>query len=101
MVDEPNSTSNNSPDDHPSGVVALLRLAAVVIDPDGRIAHWNRTAEELFGHRAEVACGRTATGLLPAIEPRTETSPPRPAGGGRRCDALDMLDDLTQLHNTP
>ncbi|GAA0663317.1 hypothetical protein GCM10010193_13370 [Kitasatospora atroaurantiaca] len=101
MVDQPNSTANNSPDDHPSGVVALLRLAAVLIDPDGRIAQWNRAAEELFGHRAEVACGRTASGLLPAIEPRPETAGPRPAGGGRRCDALDTLDDLTQLDRTP
>ncbi|MEV4558837.1 SpoIIE family protein phosphatase [Kitasatospora sp. NPDC049285] len=101
MVDQPNSTpdQDDAPGSHPAGVVALLRVAAVLVDPDGRIALWNRTAEELFGHRAEVALGRTAHGLLPAVEPRPETAPPPPAGA-RRCDAFDTLDDLTQL-NTP
>ncbi|WP_354641602.1 SpoIIE family protein phosphatase [Kitasatospora camelliae] len=96
MADEPNSTPNpdDATGDQPPGVVALLRVAAVLIDPDGRIAQWNRTAEELFGHRAEVACGRTASGLLPAVEPRAETEPP-PPGGARPCDAFDTLDDLT------
>ncbi|MFK0192736.1 SpoIIE family protein phosphatase [Kitasatospora sp. NPDC090308] len=82
MVDQPDPTP-------PAGVVALLRVAAVLVDPDGRIALWNRTAEELFGHRAEVALGRTAHGLLPAVEPRPEGS-----GPAQRCDALDTLDDL-------
>ncbi|MFB7946549.1 SpoIIE family protein phosphatase [Kitasatospora phosalacinea] len=82
MVDQPDSTP-------PSGVVALLRVAAVLVDPDGRIALWNRTAEELFGHRAEVALGRTAHGLLPAVEPRPDGS-----GPAQRHDALDTLDDL-------
>ncbi|MFG2819559.1 GAF domain-containing protein, partial [Kitasatospora sp. NPDC048365] len=100
MVDQPNSTPNRGdmPGGHPAGVVALLRVAAVLVDPDGRIAQWNRTAEELFGHRAEVAFGRSAHGLLPAVEPRGETA--GPAGAGRRCDALDTLDDLTRL-DTP
>jgi len=99
MVDEPNSTPDqgDAPGGHPSGVVALLRVAAVLVDPDGRIDQWNRTAEELFGHRAEVTCGRTAHGLLPAIEPRPETAGPVAAGTGRRVDAFDTLDDLTQL----
>ncbi|MEV4612278.1 SpoIIE family protein phosphatase [Kitasatospora sp. NPDC049258] len=83
---------------HPAGVVALLRVASVLIDPDGRIAQWDRTAEELFGHRAEVACGRNAAGLLPAVEPRPETAAPLPPGAGRRCDAFATLDDLTQLN---
>ncbi|MGW2400270.1 SpoIIE family protein phosphatase [Kitasatospora sp. NPDC001664] len=98
MVHEPNSTPSA---DQPS-VSALVRLAALLVDPDGRIAHWNRAAEELFGHRAEVAHGRTASGLLPAVEPRPETALPRPAGTPpRRCDALDTLDDLTQTGPAP
>ena len=93
----------------------MLRLAAVLVDEDGRIVQWNRAAEELFGHRAEVAHGRTASGLLPALEPgpasRAGVRPGPPADGpavprperppaGRRCDAFDTLDDLTQL-DTP
>ncbi|WP_079198601.1 SpoIIE family protein phosphatase [Streptomyces sp. CB03911] len=126
MVDEPNSTPSTDVapaaqggagdrDDPPSGVAALLRLAAVLVDEDGRIVQWNRGAEELFGHRAEVAHGRTASGLLPAFEPRTGPhtlpGPAQPPGAasrpgtvrqsaGRRCDAFDTLDDLTQL-DTP
>ncbi len=129
MVDEPNSTPSpedapaavsglggaNDRDDPPSGVAALLRLAAVLVDEDGRIVQWNRAAEELFGHRAEVAHGRTASGLLPAVEPRSGSradphdtpyaeapAGPRPERppAGRRCDAFDTLDDLTQL-DTP
>lgn len=98
MVDEPNSTSrqDDSAGGRRAGVVALLRVASILVDPEGRIAGWNRAAEELFGHRAEVACGRTASGLLPAIEPRPETADPAPPGTGRRCDAFDTLDDLTQ-----
>ncbi|MQS13160.1 SpoIIE family protein phosphatase [Streptomyces kaniharaensis] len=97
MVDEPNSTSRPAdaetvPGDHPSGVVALVRLALVLVDRVGRIAQWSRAAEELFGHRAEVAHDRPASGLLPAVEPRH--------GSGRqcvrrRCDALDTLAALT------
>ncbi|MGK4582165.1 SpoIIE family protein phosphatase [Kitasatospora sp. HPMI-4] len=102
MVDEPNSTPSPAgpPGDQHPGVVALLRLASVLIGPDGRIAQWNRAAEELFGHRAEVACGRTASGLLPAVEPRAETAAPRPPGTARRCDAFDTLDDLTRPDRT-
>ncbi|RKE20336.1 SpoIIE family protein phosphatase [Streptomyces sp. TLI_171] len=92
MVEQPNSTPDRAdgPGGHPAGVVALLRVAAVLVDPDGRIAMWNRTAEELFGHRAEVALGRTAHGLLPAVEPRQDSAAP-----AHRCDAFDTLDDLT------
>ncbi|WP_371498336.1 SpoIIE family protein phosphatase [Kitasatospora sp. NBC_00374] len=112
MVDEPNSTPNPGAEPplpsggpaatgaHPAGVVALLRVASVLVDPDGRIAQWDRAAEELFGHRAEVACGRNAIGLLPAVEPRPETAGPHPSATGRRCDAFATLDDLTQL-DTP
>ena len=114
MADDPNSTSDTSaeqpralgsvvaaaptveaePTEQPSGVVAMVRLAAVLIDPDGRIALWNRGAEELFGHRTEVVQGRTASGLLPAVEPRSLAEAPMAAG--RRCDAFDTLDDLTR-----
>ncbi|MFJ1707807.1 SpoIIE family protein phosphatase [Kitasatospora sp. NPDC088346] len=112
MVDEPNSaprpgaatplpSGGPAPAGaHPAGVVALLRVASVLVDADGRIAQWDRAAEELFGHRAEVTCGRPAIGLLPAVEPRPETAGPPPAGAGRPCDAFATLDDLTQL-DTP
>lgn len=101
MVDEPNSRQIpiDGAGDPPSGVVALLRVASVLVDADGRIALWNRAAEEIFGHRAEVAHGRTASGLLPAVEPRPETGVPRPGAPAHRCDALDTLDDLTR-HDT-
>ncbi|MEV7025999.1 hypothetical protein AB0O00_28150, partial [Kitasatospora sp. NPDC093558] len=97
MVDEPNSTPRPAgaeavPGGHPAGVAALVRLALVLVDRAGRIAQWSRAAEELFGHRAEVARDRPASGLLPAMEPRA-------AAGGtcarRRCDALDTLAALT------
>ncbi|MGW6916538.1 SpoIIE family protein phosphatase [Kitasatospora sp. NPDC054939] len=97
MVDEPNSTAHPAgaapgagalPGDRPPGVVALVRLAVVLVDQEGRIAQWTRAAEELFGHRAEVACGRPATGLLPAVEPRGTAAGP---AARHRCDALDTL----------
>ncbi|GAB2574508.1 SpoIIE family protein phosphatase [Streptomyces capparidis] len=50
-----------------AGVVALLRLAVLSVDPEGRVAHWNRGAEELFGHRWEDVFGQRAHGLLPAV----------------------------------
>ncbi|MFD0275002.1 SpoIIE family protein phosphatase [Kitasatospora sp. NPDC127111] len=100
MVDEPNSTprpaaTTAGPDaasgDLPSGVVALVRLALVLVDRAGRIAQWSRAAEELFGHRAEVTCDRPAAGLLPVAGPR---GVPGPAAGHRR-DALESLAELT------
>ncbi|MBB4924417.1 ATP-binding SpoIIE family protein phosphatase [Kitasatospora kifunensis] len=115
MADDPNSTADTSAEqpcpqgavtaaappaplelapasEQPSGVVAMVRLAAVLVDPDGRIALWNRGAEELFGHRTEMVQGRTARGLLPAAPH------PRPgacATAVHRGDAFDTLDDLT------
>ncbi|WP_344446638.1 PAS domain-containing protein, partial [Kitasatospora nipponensis] len=80
--------------EQPSGVVAMVRLAAVLVDPDGRIALWNRAAEELFGHRTETVRGRTATGLLPALEPRTAGD--AQGAAARRCDAFGTLEDLTR-----
>ncbi|MFI5648385.1 SpoIIE family protein phosphatase [Kitasatospora sp. NPDC051705] len=96
MVAESNSTprpagADTVPGDHPTGVAALVRLALVLVDRTGRIAQWSRAAEELFGHRADVAHDRAASGLLPAVEPLG-------ASGSvvrRRCDALDTLAALT------
>ncbi|MEU6231739.1 PAS domain-containing protein, partial [Kitasatospora sp. NPDC047058] len=99
MVDEPNSTPRPAataagpaavPGDLPSGVVALVRLALVLVDRSGRIALWSRAAEELFGHRAEVTCDRPAAGLLPVAGPRGVPGP-----AGRRRDALESLAELT------
>ncbi|MEW2518605.1 SpoIIE family protein phosphatase [Actinacidiphila alni] len=75
-----------------AGVSALLRLAVLCVDPDGRISYWNRGAEELFGHRWEHVFGHRASGLL---------TPARAAAGAVRTsaaphqDTLDLLDDLT------
>ncbi|WP_063775020.1 ATP-binding SpoIIE family protein phosphatase [Streptacidiphilus anmyonensis] len=65
-------------------VVALARLAALVVDSDGRLTHWNLGAEELFGHRRNDVLDRTTTGLLPLAG--------KPSG-----DALDHLDDLVDF----
>ncbi|MEY9843270.1 SpoIIE family protein phosphatase [Streptacidiphilus sp. MAP5-3] len=66
------------------GVVVLARLAALTVDSDGRLTHWNLGAEELFGHRRNDVLDRTTTGLLPLSGPS--------AG-----DALDRLDDLVSV----
>ncbi|MGA5817077.1 SpoIIE family protein phosphatase [Kitasatospora sp. NPDC094028] len=102
MVAESNSTprpagAETVPGDHPTGVAALVRLALVLVDRSGRITQWSRTAEELFGHRAEVVHDRPAAGLLPAAEP--SAAPGHPAGR-RRGDALDALAALT-AHGGP
>ncbi|MFH8379980.1 SpoIIE family protein phosphatase [Kitasatospora sp. NPDC018058] len=96
MVAESNSTprpagAETTPGDHPSGVAALLRLALVQVDRTGRITQWSRAAEELFGHRAEAATDRPASGLLPALESRVLGR----CAVRRRCDALDTLAELT------
>ncbi|TQF04261.1 SpoIIE family protein phosphatase [Kitasatospora acidiphila] len=90
----PTTAEPSAAGQQPAGVVAMVRLAAVLIDPDGRIALWTRAAEELFGHRTGAVQGRPARGLLPAVEPRIASGPPLPAA--RRCDAFDTLDDLTR-----
>ncbi|MCZ4118049.1 SpoIIE family protein phosphatase [Streptomyces sp. H39-S7] len=64
------------------GVAALLRLAVICVDPDGRVSYWNRGSEELFGHRWEGVFGHRASGLLTA-------------SGAPHQDTLDLLDDLT------
>ncbi|MFJ9611819.1 SpoIIE family protein phosphatase [Kitasatospora sp. NPDC101176] len=96
MVAESNSTprpagADTVPGDHPTGVAALVRLALVLVDRTGRIAQWSRAAEELFGHRADVAHDRAASGLLPAVEPLGVSG----SVVRRRCDALDTLAALT------
>ncbi|MGW3039890.1 SpoIIE family protein phosphatase [Kitasatospora sp. NPDC001159] len=96
MVAESNSTprpagAETAPGDHSGGVAALLRLALVQIDRTGRIAQWSRAAEELFGHRAEAATDRPASGLLPALESRLLGR----CAVRRRRDALDTLAELT------
>jgi GAF domain-containing protein len=65
-------------------VVALARLAALVVDSDGRLTHWNLGAEELFGHRRNEVLDCTTTGLLPLA-------------GKAAGDALDHLDDLVDF----
>lgn len=65
-----------------TGVAALLRLAVICVDPDGRVSYWNRGSEELFGHRWEGVFGHRASGLLTA-------------SGAPHQDTLDLLDDLT------
>ncbi len=91
----------------PTGVAALVRFAVVSIDPDGRIAYWNRGAEELFGHRWEAVFGHRAAGLLytPAHAPSAVpalTPPPAPGqlppphSPGAQRDVFDLLDDLTR-----
>jgi PAS domain S-box-containing protein len=59
-------------DDHPSRTDALLRLlvdqskeyAIIILDPDGRIASWNRGAEAIFGVSRDEAVGRHASSLF-------------------------------------
>jgi len=87
------------------GLTALVRLAALLVDPDGRLTLWNRAAEELFGHRRDEVFDRTASGLLPLARVNGDaaapgTQPPAEQTGtaataGRLGDALDQLDDLT------
>ncbi|MEU1625022.1 SpoIIE family protein phosphatase [Streptomyces sp. NPDC020096] len=48
----------------PGGLLDVLRVAAVVLDADGRIVLWSPQAEELFGYTAEEALGQHAGRLL-------------------------------------
>ena len=48
----------------PSGLLDVLGMAAVVLDPDGRIVLWSAQAEELFGYAAEEALGQYAGRLM-------------------------------------
>ncbi|MFF4354735.1 SpoIIE family protein phosphatase [Streptomyces sp. NPDC001530] len=48
----------------PGGLLDALKVAAVVLDADGRIVLWSPQAEELFGYSAEEALGQLAGRLL-------------------------------------
>ncbi|MYS18796.1 MULTISPECIES: ATP-binding SpoIIE family protein phosphatase [unclassified Streptomyces] len=74
-------------------MAALVRLAVLCVDPDGRISYWNRGAEELFGHRWEHVFGHGASGLLSATPPIASATAVRSAA--QHQDTLDLLDDLT------
>ncbi|WUH92158.1 SpoIIE family protein phosphatase [Streptomyces sp. NBC_00433] len=76
-----------------TGMTALLRLAVLCVDPDGRISYWNRGAEELFGHRWEHVFGHHASGLLTPARSAAGATPS--ASGTAHQDVLDVLDDLT------
>jgi GAF domain-containing protein len=71
------------------GVAAEVPLATLLVSPDGRVAHWSRTAEEIFGHRWGEAVGRPAAGLLPL--PRGSAAKERDA------DALERLAELASV----
>ncbi|MGY0065698.1 SpoIIE family protein phosphatase [Streptomyces sp. QTS137] len=48
----------------PSGLLDVLRVASVVLDPEGRIVLWSPQAEELFGYGAEEALGQYAARIM-------------------------------------
>ncbi|WP_167505156.1 SpoIIE family protein phosphatase [Streptomyces malaysiensis] len=52
----------------PGGVLDLLRVAAIALDVEGRIALWSPEAEQLFGYRAAEALGCRVDKLL--VHPR-------------------------------
>lgn len=43
-----------------------------ILDADGRIAYWNRGAEQLYGYAANEAIGQTANDLLRILPPKQE-----------------------------
>ncbi|MBZ9593773.1 SpoIIE family protein phosphatase [Streptomyces erythrochromogenes] len=48
----------------PGGLLDVLRVAAVLLDADGRIDLWSPQAEQLFGYTADEALGEYAARLL-------------------------------------
>lgn len=48
----------------PGGLLDALRVAAIVLDAEGRIVFWSPSAEELFGYTAEEALGQSSGRLL-------------------------------------
>ncbi len=48
----------------PGGLLDVLRVAAILLDAEGRIDLWSPQAEELFGYTAEEALGEFAGHLL-------------------------------------
>ncbi|MFF7346410.1 SpoIIE family protein phosphatase [Streptomyces antimycoticus] len=63
-VDQEDGAGIGSMATAPGGVLDLLRVAAVALDVEGRIALWSPEAEQLFGYRAAEALGRRADKLL-------------------------------------
>ncbi|MGW0845337.1 SpoIIE family protein phosphatase [Streptomyces sp. NPDC002787] len=55
----------------PGGLLDVLKVAALVLAGDGRIALWSPEAESLLGFSAAEALGRDAGALLVAPENRT------------------------------
>ncbi len=54
----------------PGGLLDELRVAAAVLDRDGRIVLWSPQAEELFGYSVDEALGQRADRLLLTPENR-------------------------------
>ncbi|MGQ5633748.1 MULTISPECIES: SpoIIE family protein phosphatase [unclassified Streptomyces] len=48
----------------PSGLLDLLSVAAVVLNPKGQVVFWSPNAEDLFGYTAEQALGQYAAQLM-------------------------------------
>ncbi len=52
----------------PDAVLTAAMDAVITVDERGRVRHWNRAAESMFGYSREQALGRTAAELV--IPPR-------------------------------
>ncbi|MCC9306033.1 SpoIIE family protein phosphatase [Kitasatospora sp. RB6PN24] len=52
------------------GLLDVLKVAAVVVDEQGRISLWSPQAQELFGYTSEEALGRAAADLLVGADRR-------------------------------
>ncbi|MFE7778376.1 SpoIIE family protein phosphatase [Streptomyces sp. NPDC057445] len=52
----------------PGGLLDVLRMAAIVLDSEGRIALWSPQAEQLLGYTSQEALGEFAAQLLIADE---------------------------------
>ncbi|MGW4195207.1 SpoIIE family protein phosphatase [Streptomyces sp. NPDC005004] len=50
--------------ERPGGLLDVLGVASVVLDPSGRIVLWSPQAEELFGYTAREALGQYAARLM-------------------------------------
>ncbi|MFD7612758.1 SpoIIE family protein phosphatase [Streptomyces sp. NPDC059828] len=52
----------------PGGLLDVLRMAAIVLDAEGRVALWSPQAEQLLGYAPEEALGQYAARLLVSDE---------------------------------